>query len=170
MAANKYIALITGKLQEVVATIISAGGANANQIPALDATGRLDNSVMPVGISAEVITVIASENIAAGAFVNIFNNAGVLNVRNADNTNNTKPANGFCLTAFLSAAVATVYSISQRNTQLSSLTIGSDYFLGTVGAITVTPPSTTGNIVQYLGRADSATSIIFVNQNTIQVG
>ena len=67
MAANKYVALITGKLQEVFATIISAGVANANQIPALDATGRLDTSVMPVGISAEVITVIASENIAAGA-------------------------------------------------------------------------------------------------------
>jgi hypothetical protein len=170
MAANKYVALITGKLQEVFATIISAGVANANQIPALDATGHLDSSVMPVGIAPEVIIVTTSEALAAGAFVNIFNNAGALNARNADNTTNAKPAHGFVLTAFLISTSATVYTLAQRNTQLSSLTIGSDYFLGTVGGVTTTPPSTTGNIVQFLGRADSTTSLIFVNENTIQVG
>lgn len=170
MAANKYIALITGKLQEVFATVISAGAPNANQIPALDATGRLDISVMPVGVTPEVITVLTSEALAAGAFVNIYNNAGTLNARNADNTTNAKPAQGFVLTAFLNATNATIYVLAQSNTQLSGLTVGSDYYLGTVGGVTTTAPSTTGNIVQFLGRAHSTTAMIFANETTIQVG
>jgi hypothetical protein len=169
MSANKYIALVTGKLKEVFGTVISAGVANANQIVALDSTGHLDTSVMPVGITAEVITAPSSESLAAGAFVNIYNNAGALNVRNADSTTNAKQAHGFVLAAVTSPATATVYLISQTNTQLSSLTIGSDYFLGTTGSATSTPPSTTGNIVQFLGRAQSATALVFVNELTYEV-
>lgn len=169
MAANKYVSNSAGKLKEVIPAVVSAGGADANKIVALDATGRLDTSVMPVGISAEVLSVVSSENLAAGDFVNIYSNAGTLNVRKADNTTNGKPANGFVLAAVTSPAAATIYQISQANTQLSSLTVGSDYFLGTSGGVTTTAPSATGNLVQQLGRANSATSIVFVNFSTIEI-
>lgn len=171
MAANKYIALITGKLQEVFGTVVSAGAANANQIVALNGAGLLDLSVMPTGISPEVIVVVASEAISAGAFVNIYNNAGVLNARNANATTNTTPAHGFVLSAVASAANATIYIIGQANSALTGLTVGSDYWLATTaGAVVSTAPATSGNIVQFLGRATSATSLIFVNEITYQVG
>jgi hypothetical protein len=172
MAANKYLALIAGKAKEVFATIVSAGAANANQIVALDSAGKLDQSVMPVGMGAETITgVVASEAIAAGAFVNIYSNAGVLNVRNANATTNGKPATGFVLAAVANGAQATVYLISQTNNQLTGLTIGADYFLSTVaGGVTNVAPSASGNVVQYLGTAHSTTALIFTNTNTIEVG
>lgn len=170
MAAQKFIALVQGKLQEIYATIVSAGGPNAGAIPALDNTGKLDISVMPVGVSQQVIPAVASEAITAGSFVNIYNNAGVLNVRNADNTTNGKPAHGFILASVANGSTATVYTLGAANTQLTGLTPGTDYWLGTAGGVTATAPSASGNIVQFLGRADSATSMVFANENTVQVG
>lgn len=170
MAANKYISNSSGKLVEVVPAVISSGGGSANQVVALDSTGKLDVSVLPTGVGPEVFTGVASEIIAAGAFVNAYNNSGTLGIRNADNTNNTKPAHGFVLSGVASSGTATVYILGQINTALASLTAGSDYYLGTVGAVTTTSPSTTGNISQFLGRAHSTTSMVFSNEITIQIG
>jgi hypothetical protein len=58
-----------------------------------------------------------------------------------------------------SPADATVY-FNGINTQLSGLTLGSHYFLATTpGGETTTAPSANGNVVQYLGKAISATEI-----------
>lgn len=170
MAANKYLSLIGGKIKEIVATIVSNGAANANQIVALDSTGRLDQSVMPVGISAEIITATASEALSAGAFVNLYNNAGALGCRNANASTNATPAHGFVLNAVAANASATVYLLGQANTALTSLTIGQDYWLSTVaGGVTSTPPSTTGNIVQLVGRAHSTSALVFSSEETIEL-
>ena len=163
---QKFLALVSGKIKEIFA---SATGT-ANAIPAGDATGRLDISWMPVGIGAETFTAVASEALSAGDFVNIYNASGTLTVRKADATTNGKPAHGFVLAAVSSSGTATIYSLSQTNTQVTGLTPGADYYLDTTpGQITTTPPSTTGNIVQYIGVASSATSIIFENTKTIEV-
>ena len=161
MAANKYLAIISGFVKEVFATITSAGVANANQIVALDSTGHLDLSVMPVGVGPEVVSVVASENLSAGAFVNLWNNAGTLNARNADASSSSKPAVGFVIAAFSTSATATVYLLGQINTGVSGLTIGSDYWLSTVGGVTTTPATTSGFINQYLGKAFTATQLYF---------
>ena len=163
---QKFLALVSGKIKEIFA---SATGT-ANAIPAGDATGRLDISWMPVGIGAETFTAVASEALSAGDFVNIYNASGTLTVRKADATTNGKPAHGFVLAAVSSSGTATIYSLSQTNTQVTGLTPGADYYLDTTpGQIITTPPSTTGNIVQYIGVASSATSIIFENTKTIEV-
>jgi hypothetical protein len=48
------------------------------------------------------------------------------------------------------------------NTQLTGLTGGAMYFLSTTaGGVTSTAPSASGNVVQKLGRALSATEINF---------
>lgn len=171
MAANKYLALITGFAKEVFATVVSAGVANANQIVALDSTGHLDTSVMPVGIGPDVVSVPSSENLTAGQFVNLFNNAGATNARKADATTNAKQAHGFVLANVTSPAAATVYLLGSINTGVTGLTPGTEYFLDTTpGGVTTTPPSTSGNLVQRIGIAITATEIPFENITTIQVG
>lgn len=166
MSGNKYLSQVGGKIQEVAATQTSSGAANAGQIPALNSAGVFDTSLLPPGIGSETDSIIASENLASGAFVNFWSNAGVINVRNADNTAN-KPANGFVLAAVTSGQTATVYRISQLNNALTDMTLGATQFLGTVGARTETVPSGTGNIVQILGVAISATSMAFAPQQPI---
>lgn len=164
MAANKYLAILAGKVQEVFATIISTGAPNANQLVALGSNGLLDPSVLPVGVGLEVISVTASEAITAGSFVNLYTNAGVLNVRNADASSSIKPANGFVLAAVANTGTATVYLLGQTNNSVSGLTPGADYWLSTVGTITTTPAYTSGYVNQYLGKALSATSVYFLSE------
>ena len=166
MAANKYMSQVGGKLKEVTASVTST----PNALVAADSTGRIDATMMPVGIGAEIITGIASEAISAGAFVNEYNNSGVVTFRNADCTTNGKKAIGFVLAAVASGGIASVYTLSQTNTQLSGLTIGADYFLSTIGTISLSQPvPPTGVLSQLLGQAISTTSLIFSNLLTIEL-
>lgn len=160
MPAKKYLALNAGKIQEVQATVTSAGAADDGKIVALDSTGKLDISVMPVGIGADTATIVASEALAAGDFVNIWNDAGTAKVRKADASTSSKEAHGFVLSAVAANASATVYFQGQ-NTQVTGKTPGARQYLSatTPGATTETPPSATGQVVQMLGVAVSATSI-----------
>lgn len=165
MGANKYLSNVSGKIKEVFASVTST----ANAIVAMDSTGRLDISVLPIGVGAETVVCVSSENLAAGAFVNLFLNGGVITARNADSTTNAKPAVGFVLTSVTSPASATVFALGQNNTAVTSLTIGSTYFLNTVGTLTTTPPGTTGNIVQEIGIATLTTAIDTYKSNTIEI-
>jgi hypothetical protein len=49
----KYIANVTGQLTEIAGISTSAGAGDAGKIPQLDGTGRLDATLMPVGLGAE---------------------------------------------------------------------------------------------------------------------
>ncbi|WP_029926376.1 hypothetical protein [Nocardia otitidiscaviarum] len=158
--ADKYIRLDTadGTLKETEAIDTSAGAGDAGKIPALDSSGRFDPSMMPVGIGADTQSIEASENLAAGDFVNVWNDAGTTKVRKADATTAGKHAHGFVLAAVTSGNQATVY-FEGTNTQVSGQT-GGDVFLSTTpGVATGTPPSSAGNVVQRLGAATSATTI-----------
>lgn len=166
MAAQRFLNIISGKLKQIVASVTGT----ADAIPAGDSTGKLDISWMPVGVGQEVLVAPSSENLTAGDFVNLYLNSAAINVRKADATTNGKPAQGFVLANVTSPANATVFFISNTNTQRSGLTIGSDYFLDTTaGGITATPPATVGNLVQYIGRAQSATAITMLNALTVEV-
>lgn len=166
MAGDKFFYNNSGKIKEKAAIQTSAGAGDAGKIIAADSSGLIDATFMPVGVAAEVITAASSENLSSGNFVNLYSNAGTLNVRKADATNNSKPADGFVLANVTSPATATVYLLSNRNTAVSGLTVGADYWLDTTaGAITATAPSASGNIVQRLGKATSATVLIFENQD-----
>jgi hypothetical protein len=166
MAAQRFLALVSGKMKQIVASVIGTVDA----IPAGGADGRLDVSWMPVGIAPEVTVCDATENLSAGDFVNLFLSGGVIKCRKADATTNGKPAHGFVLGSVTSGTSATVYRISNTNTSLTGLTIGADYYLHTTaGGVTATPPSAAGNVVQYLGRASSATELVFENTMTVEV-
>jgi hypothetical protein len=140
----------------------SAGAGDAGKIPQLDGTGRLDNTMMPVGIGADTAVITTSEALAAGDYVNIHNSAGA-KARKADASTAGKEAHGFVLAAFGSGAAATVY-FEGANTQVSGQTPGNVFLSTTPGLGTGTAPSASGNTVQRLGIAISATAINFEAQ------
>jgi hypothetical protein len=160
--ADKYLYNNSGTITEKAATVSSAGGANAGQIVALDGSGHLDSTVMPTGIGADTVSVLASEALSAGNFVSLYNNSGTLNTRKADASTTGKKADGFVLGAVSSGAMGTVY-LAGQNTQVTGMTPG-DVFLSatTPGAATGSAPSgTAGQTVQRIGIALSATVVEF---------
>jgi hypothetical protein len=159
--ANRYLALVNGVITMVQAAISSSGSSSSGQIVALNAAGAVDITMMPTGIGANTVSAVASATLTAGMLVNIYDNAGVLTVRPADSTTAGSQANGYVIAGFASAATATVYIGGGLINGLSGLTVGSTYYLGTVGAPTATIPATAGNIVQYVGVAVSATALEF---------
>lgn len=146
----------------VNSTITSAGAGSSGKVIALDASGRIDNSAMPVGIGADTAIVTASEALAAGDLVNIWNSTGA-KVRKADATTAGKEAHGFVLSAVAGAGAATVY-FEGTNTAVTGLTPGPLFLATTAGGASSTAPSAAGNIVQRVGFAISATALNFQSQ------
>lgn len=159
MAAKKFLRFVNNAIAEVLGVQASTGAPNAGDIPALDDSGRLDMSMMPVGIGADTAVIAASEALAAGDFVNVWNSTGA-KVRKADATVAGKEAHGFVLAAVSSGANATVY-FEGTNTQVSGQTPGPVFLQTTAGTAGNAAPSASGNVVQRLGVATSATSINF---------
>ncbi|MCM6774977.1 hypothetical protein NDR87_26390 [Nocardia sp. CDC159] len=160
MAGDKYLYNNAGTITEKAAVQASAGAGDAGKIPALDSSGRLDNSMMPVGLGADTATITASEALSAGDMVNVWNSSGA-KVRKADASTAGKEAHGFVLAAVSNGASATVY-FEGSNTQVSSLTPGPQYLsASTPGAATATAPSGAGNVVQRVGFATAATALNF---------
>lgn len=159
MAGDKYLYQNAGTITEKAAIQTSAGAGDAGKIPALDAAGRLDNSMMPVGLGADTASVTTSEALAAGDLVNIWNSTGA-KARKADATVAGKEAHGFVLSAVSSGASATVY-FEGTNTGVTGLTPGVNYLSTTAGTATATAPSGSGNVVQRVGFATAAAALNF---------
>ena len=161
MAAQRFLAFIGGRLKQVAATIASAGAADDGKLVGLDASGRLDPTVMPTGVGAQTKIVTSSEILAAGDLINLHISSGD-KVRKADATAEGKEVHGFVLAGFGNGASATIY-LGGTMTGLSGLVAGTRYYLSasTPGALTATPPATAGNVVQFVGIAISATELDF---------
>ena len=102
---------------------------------------------------------ITSEALAAGDLVNIWNSGGA-KARKADATTAGKEAHGFVLAAFGSGVPAAVY-FEGTNTAVTGLTPGPQFLNTTAGAASSTAPSGSGNVVQRVGVAVSATAFNF---------
>jgi hypothetical protein len=85
--AQGFLARVAGKTKQIFAITSSVGAADAGKIPALDGSGRLNQSFMPVGIGADTVQGTASEALSAGDFVNFHDDGGTFSVRLADNSN-----------------------------------------------------------------------------------
>jgi hypothetical protein len=157
-----FLTLIGNKISEVAGLVASAGAADAGKIPALDANGRIDQSMMPVGIGADTKLIVTSEALTAGDFVNIYDVSGTATCRKASAADATKPAHGFVLDNVSSAANATVY-FEGPNTALTGLTAGTTYVLSatTPGGVVAlaSAPGAAGNVLQTLGVATAATEV-----------
>lgn len=159
MSTNKFLTVINGIKNLTTGISSSAGVGDANKLVSTNGAGKLDTTLLPAGIGVATVTATASEAISAGDFVNLFNNAGTLTVRKADNSNG-RDAKGFVLAAISNAATGTVY-LSGQNTSVTALTPGTNYFLGTSGGVSTTAPTTSGTIIQILGYTVSATNLMF---------
>lgn len=164
MAVQQFLARIGGMTQQVLALVISSGVADAGKIVATDETGKLDKSVMPLGIEANTIAAVASEAITAGKFVNFFSDSGTFSIRLADNANNRR-ADGFIIEDVSLSDNALVYPLDGTNSHMTGLTAGSRYWLGTSGGVTATPLdendlANKGKLSQMVGIASSATEIV----------
>lgn len=108
------------------------------------------------------ISLPASETLAPGALVNIWESGSVFEVRNANGAGASGfAAQGFVIAPFTATQTAVVFP-SGVIAGLSGL-VGGPVFLGaTAGAITQTPPANgSGNYSQLVGFAISANSIVF---------
>lgn len=161
MAGAKYLKNSGGSSTEQAALQTSAGAGDAGAIIALDSTGRIDSSMMPVGIGADTAVIVASEALSAGDLVNVWSNVGVFNVRKADASTTGKEAHGFVQAAVLLSGNATVY-FEGPNTQVTGLTPGRKFLSSTVpGGTQASAPSGAGQIAQCVGIATSATVLNF---------
>lgn len=157
----KYLINNAGTITEVQASASSAGAADSGKIPQLDGSGRLDNSMLPVGIGADTQQITASEALAAGDLVNIWNNASAFAVRKADAGTAGKRAHGFVLAGVASAAQATVY-FEGTDTGQTGVPPG-ELFLSDVtpGKVIATAPTGSGKTVQRVGFGVSTTAFNF---------
>jgi hypothetical protein len=121
------------------------------------------------GTGGIVAAIQASENLAAGAIVNVWNSSGA-RIRNANATDNTKPAHGFVLAAVTSGNIGIFYGAGNIDTGLTGMTPGDTQFLDvTNGNITNAAPGAAGNLVQVLGVALSASKLAFAPNQGITV-
>lgn len=167
MAGNKYLANVSGDPTETASQQTSAGAGDAGKIVALNSVGQVDITMMPTGIGPDTATLPSTENLAAGAFINVWNNGGVASVRNADASVTGKEAHGFVLSAVTSPANALCYGIGNNNS-VSGATAGRVWLSDTTpGGFRATAPTGAGKIAQPLGMATAATSINYTQQRFI---
>lgn len=160
MAGDKYLYNNAGTITEKQSPQTSAGAGDAGKLPALDSSGRLDQTFMPTGIGADTASITASEALSAGDLVNIWNSTGA-KARKADGSTSGKEAHGFVLAAVSSGAQATVY-FEGTNAQSTGLTPGVLFLSDTTpGGVTSTAPTGSGKTVQRVGFAIGTTSYNF---------
>jgi hypothetical protein len=156
-----YLKLSNGVPTDANANASSAGAEDAGKLVKLNGAGKIDETMLPAEAGSETRSMTTSEALAAGDMVNIHDSDGA-KVRKADGTSPGKEAHGFVLAAALSGATVTVYPEENVVTGLSGMTPGARQFLHTTaGARSEVAPSATGQVVQEVGVALSATEMLF---------
>ena len=165
---SDFLTLASGRPALRAAAATSAGVADAGRVVKLDSSGRLDQTMMPLGVAADARTFTASEAIAARDLVNITSTG---QIRKAD-ASNDRPAHGFVTAAIANAATGTVF-FEGVISGFSGLTVGARYFLSdtAAGTVSLTAPTIgAGKISQEVGVAVSATEISFEPQTAVLLG
>jgi hypothetical protein len=145
-----------GSKETYAGALTSAGAGSSGELPALDATGKLDPTFMPVGFGQDSVTATAAEALTAGDFVYF---SGASAVSKADATSLAKQAKGYVNANVANAATATVF-FDDSNTGKTGLTVNVPYYLSlTPGGITTTAPNAATQIVQRVGFANSTTNL-----------
>lgn len=162
MADDVFNSLVDGKTKSIRPVSVSTGVAEAGKVIKTDAAGKIDVSLLPTGVGPDTLDAPASENLSAGDYVNIWNDAGTTKLRKADNSNN-RPAHGFIKASVTAPAIAKMF-YEGANDSVSGKTRGARQYLGTAGASIETPldPNVDfgPNVIhQYLGVAESPTAI-----------
>ena len=161
MVNQKFLTKGTGSLDEVQAISTSAGAGSVGLVPCLGADGRLNENMMPSGVSADVqVCKTGVGDLLANDVVYIHLVDVTLTADKADATNATKRAQGYVKAGTTAGDNCTVYLDGELPG--TGFTPGAKYYLTlTPGTVSVTAPSGSGNMVQCVGEAVSATGIKF---------
>jgi hypothetical protein len=124
-----------------------------------DASTALEYQYSPTGAGFQVVAT-ADTNIPAGAFVYVYNSAGVKHAAIADNTT-ADYANGFVLSAIASGAVGVV-TTSGFNSAVAVSANQAQVWLGTAGGYVTAAPTTPGAMVQVIGNAVIGKGVYFL--------
>jgi len=165
--SDKILLNVNGEIVSKSVLTVSGGSSDAGKTIGTDLNGKIDMSLMPSGIGADTTTLLASESLNIGDFVNIWDDAGTIKVRKADNSDSTKVANGFVKVAVASGSNAVIYTEGDNDT-LTGLAVGTRYFLGVTGSYTSTVPTILGSIIQSLGTVKNPTTIRFEQKDPIK--
>lgn len=157
MAAEKFLRIddTTGLAIERSAIDASTGSADAGRLVATDINGLISPTFLPTDGSA---TLTATETLAAGDLISLWDNGGI-KMRKATNTGHATRAQGFVNSGVASGATGVAILGDGINTGVSGLAVAGRYFLGTSGAVTTTPPTASGSIVQFVGTARASTEL-----------
>lgn len=117
------------------------------------------------------VSAVAGENLSATNLVNLYSDAGTLKARKANATDGTKPCDGFVIVSATAGQSLIVFTAPGLvRTGLSGLTVGDELYLSTTnGAATATAPSSSGNAVQRIGKALSASTAIFYRGEVLEL-
>lgn len=110
-------------------------------------------------------TLQATEDIAAGKFVNIYDSAGDPRVRLADKTDTAKAANGYAPSAITSGNSGGVLPLAGLNSQVSPLFTGPAYLAATGGYSDT--PAASPDLDQLLGQAIEGIGIFLASQPAV---
>lgn len=154
--ADKYVRLdlTTGRLvQQEAAT--TGGSGQGGKIVALGVDGLIPGTMLGT-VGAPTLEIVADTNLAAGDYVNLLYTSAQRRARKANAVDATTPAHGYVLETITAASTGLMYT-DGLNSQyprgtFTTADIGKRVFLSTTGGlITLTPPSTVGNLLQVLG-------------------
>lgn len=151
----------SGKLNTNMLNTTTTGGTgdDSGKIGLLDAAGKWPTAMIPGSADANTAVLTAKDALPfAGLFVYFDETAG--GVMKAVNTDPTKRAFGYALTTAGYDSPITIY-FEGKNTALTGLVPGKKYYLGADGSVTATPPTASGSVVQFLGIAINATTLVF---------
>jgi len=171
--SDNFVSLTSaGLFQKNTPITVSAGASNANQIFSTNSQGLIDTSFFSSTLGIPSISVNTSEAIAAGSLVNVYNNSGAANARNANaaTANQAQIAVGYVNAAVASGAAATVL-FAGIISGLTGLTIGAEYYLSdsNPGAVVTGYAPAVGHCLQSVGFALSTTSLLFLPRKPIVI-
>lgn len=155
------------KLRTPITT--STGVSDANKIVQTTSSGKFDPSLMPAGSGPDVKNVEFSEAAVANDLINIWNDGGTEKGRLADAANG-RPAHGYVTTSVSIGGFENVYKDGMM-TGLSGKTPGTVQYLSvsTPGKMQETEPSTSTQLIQPVGYADSVTEVSFEYEEHVTI-
>lgn len=115
------------------------------------------------GVGIGTRAVVASEDLAAGDLVNVWDDAGVPKLRLASALVKGKDANGWVSVGYSSGMTATL-NFGGTNTAASGLVAGPLWLSTVPGKVQEIAPSGPGQVVQKVGFAFSSTEFMFQAQ------
>lgn len=149
-------------MQQVIQALVNNAGINSQPPAQWSQFAGNPSTVLQNNMGRFYVT--ATEQLAYGAMISLTTNGTLIEAQNANATDNTRPAHGFCnVVGGIAPGVVGEVILGSGIVQISGLTIGKQYWLsGANGLVQATKPGVGGSIAQFIGFA-IATNQLFCN-------